>query len=70
MTSSSMADKLEARYILESEVYEIQLAVEALNRLGFEHHVSTRILLKERDVCLAKAEKLTEQIQRLSERRR
>ena len=67
MTSRSMAGKIETRHLLEVEAREIQMAIEFLNRYGFEHHISNLILQRARDERFAKAEKLTEQIMRIAE---
>lgn len=62
----SITDKLEARWLLWEEAREIQLAIEVLNRMGFEHHISNLLLQRERDLRFAKAEKLSEQIEKES----
>lgn len=45
-----MSEKREKTYRVASfEANEIQLAIEVLNRYGFEHHIANLLLQRERD---------------------
>ena len=59
MTSSK---KEKERHVASVEAHEIQLAIEVLNRAGFEHHIANHILQQERDKRWAWVRKLTDEL--------
>jgi hypothetical protein len=54
--------KEKTRHAAEVEAREIQLAIEVLNRYGFEHHIANHILQVERDNRWALIQRITDEL--------